>query len=329
MTTEESGMLFRPSERFHLDANSPIPLYHQVEQIILPSAPGAFPMTCTLRCAMLFSATLLAFLTCQFCLTARAEEPAKPKKIVLIAGKKSHGPGVHEYEKDVKLLRHCLATSPNAKTVKAESYFDGWPQDAKTLDDADAIVLLSDGLDNQYPIQQHPFLKDDHLQVIERQIRRGCGLVIIHWPLWVPSQVGQEKFMPWLGGFCDYQNRPGPGMSDKVDWSRQMEHPIVRGVRPFTFQDEYYGNVRFLGEDPRFTPILPFVGKPKATVWAWAWNREDGGRSFAFIGGHPHKNWEIPELRKTVLNAMLWAAKEEVPAGGVDSTLPDAQPAAQ
>ena len=92
----------------------------------------------------------------------------------------------------------------------------------------------------------------------------------------------------------------GPGMSDKVDWSKQAAHPICRGLKPFTFQDEYYGNVRFLGDDPRFMPILPFPGKPKQSVWAWAWQRDNSGRSFVFIGGHTHKNWQIDDPFVTV-----------------------------
>ena len=250
------------------------------------------------------------------------------KKIVLLAGKKSHGPGAHEYEKDAKLLKHCLDTSPNVKGVKTEVHFGGWPADPATLDTADTIVLLSDGLDRQYPTEQHPFLKGDHLAVVTRQLQRGCGLVIVHWPLWVPGKVGEEKFMPWLGGFCDYENPPAPGMSDPVDWSRQLGHPICRGLAPFAFQDEYYGNVRFRGTDPRFTPILPFPGKPKQPVWAWAWQRDGGGRSFAFIGGHSHANWQIDLLRKAILNAILWTAKAEIPAGGAASTVGAMPPAA-
>ena len=251
---------------------------------------------------------------------AAAREPTA-KKIVFLAGKKSHGPGAHEYEKDAKLLRACLDTSPNVKGVKTEVHFGGWPADPGTLDTADAIVLLSDGLDKQYPTEQHPFLKGDHLAVIERQVQRGCGLVVIHWPLWVPGKIGQEKFLPWLGGFCDYENPPQAGMSDPVDWSRQLGHPICRGLAPFEFQDEYYGNVRFRGDDPRFTPVLPFPGKAKERVWAWAWQRDDGGRSLAFIGGHSHANWKIEGLRKTVLNAILWTGRVELPAAGVQSTL--------
>jgi type 1 glutamine amidotransferase len=215
------------------------------------------------------------------------------------------------------------------KGVVTEAHFGGWPPDSKSLDDADTIVLLSDGLDKPYPIEQHPFLKDNHLAVIERQIQRGCGLVIVHWPLWVPAKVGNEKFMPWLGGFCDYETPPGSGMSDKVDWSKQAAHPVCRGLKPFTFQDEYYGNVRFRAEDPRFTPILPFPGKAKEQLWAWAWNRSDGGRSFAFIGGHAHANWKIDNLRKTILNAIVWTARIEVPSEGVQSSLPqEAKPQA-
>ena len=69
----------------------------------------------------------------------------KDKKIVLIAGVKSHKPGEHEYEKTMMLFMHCLDTAPNVKKVSTEVYVNGWPQDEKVLDDADTIVLFCDG----------------------------------------------------------------------------------------------------------------------------------------------------------------------------------------
>ncbi|NBV84757.1 MAG: hypothetical protein EBS01_00485 [Verrucomicrobia bacterium] len=57
--------------------------------------------------------------------------------------------------------------------------------------------------------------------------------------------------------------------------------------------------------------------KPQHT--AWAVDREDGGRGFGFTGGHFHKSWANDDQRKLVLNAILWTAKAEVPAGGVES----------
>jgi hypothetical protein len=33
-------------------------------------------------------------------------------------------------------------------------------------------------------------------------------------------------------------------------------------------------------------------------------------------GGHEHKNWGLPGLRRLMVNGILWSAKVEVPAGG-------------
>jgi hypothetical protein len=52
---------------------------------------------------------------------------------------------------------------------------------------------------------------------------------------------------------------------------------------------------------------------------AWAHERPDGARGFGFTGGHFHKNWGNDDFRKTVLNAILWTAKMEIPADGVPS----------
>lgn len=53
----------------------------------------------------------------------------------------------------------------------------------------------------------------------------------------------------------------------------------------------------------------------------WTFERPDGGRGFGFTGGHKHVNWSDNNCRKVVLNAMLWIAKAEVPANGVESTV--------
>jgi hypothetical protein len=50
----------------------------------------------------------------------------------------------------------------------------------------------------------------------------------------------------------------------------------------------------------------------------WVAEREGGGRGFGFTGGHRHVNWGNENFRKVVLNALLWIAKAEVPANGVN-----------
>jgi hypothetical protein len=98
---------------------------------------------------------------------------APPKKIVLIAGKKSHGPNTHEYEKGVRLLKHCLDNSPNVRGVEAVVVTDGWPEDARVLDEAATILLFSDGSDIEATL--HPLLNGNRMEVFSCQMKRGCG----------------------------------------------------------------------------------------------------------------------------------------------------------
>lgn len=274
---------------------------------------------------------LTALLTGEVALScaAAAESPKAVKKIVLIAGQKSHGPGDHEYEKGVKLLKHCLDTSPNVTSVKTEVYLEGWPQDGSVLEDADTILFYCDGSDRDE--QAHPLLRGNRLQTIDRLMKRGVGFVAIHYAVFVPSKKGGEQFLDWLGGYFDYENGTAANKwySKIVTKDYQVtpvtpEHPIARGLRPFEVREEYYFNMRFRENDRRLTPILSFSADKSdlSSVVGWAVERADGGRGFGYTGGHFHKNWDKDRVRKMMLNALLWTAKVEVPPGGVESKLP-------
>jgi len=56
--------------------------------------------------------------------------------------------------------------------------------------------------------------------------------------------------------------------------------------------------------------------KGREEIVAWAFERDKGGRSFGFTGGHTHKNWGDENFRRLVVNAILWTAKVEVPPDG-------------
>lgn len=248
---------------------------------------------------------------------------AKETKLVLLAGKKSHAAGEHEYEKTMMLFRYCLDTSLNVRRVAVEVYPNDWPEDETVLDDVDTIVIFGDG--GGADGAAHPLLRDNRMATLAKQIERGCGLVVIHWSLNLPSEIGKQTFLPWIGGFKDYENpvRPLGQPLGVEDWSKQAEHPILRGVEPFAMpEDEYKTPERLLSDAPGFTPILPYPGEPGDGLWAWAWQREDGGRGFGFAGGHCYSIWSNESLRKTVLNAILWTAHKDVPDDGAISTMP-------
>jgi hypothetical protein len=274
---------------------------------------------------------------------------AEPKKIVLIAGPLdgSHPRGTHEYEKTVQLFKFCLEHASNVTGLKVETHFGGWPKDPKTFDDADTIVLVSSGSDRKE--SDHPLLVGDRLSVIDKQMKRGCGLCLIHWSTFVPKEKAGDQVLEWVGGYFDYQSGPTKnGWYSKIQTvtvpCRPGKHPITSGMKPFEAKDEFYYNIRFREKDPRLVPILtvPMKGEGEQTV-AWAVERGEpsrvlgepgrvsAGRGFGFTGGHFFDNWKDDNYRKMALNAILWTAHVPVPEGGVKSEFPkefDAAPKA-
>lgn len=266
---------------------------------------------------------------------------AADKKVLFIAGPPSHGAGFHEYNAGLLLFQKCLAGIPGLKT---EISLNGWPRDAASLAEADAVVLFSDGG------PKHPALQDDHLAQLEKAMARGAGLGVIHYAVEPTRERGQVEFLRWLGGAFEVYWSVNPHWD--ANFTRLPVHPITRGVQPFTLRDEWYFQMRFVGGMKGVTPLLVAVpagpqvtarpdgdhgGNPAmraavargdAQTVSWAYERADGGRGWAYTGGHFHKNWGDDNARKLVLNAILWLAKLEVPDGGVQSVVTPAELAA-
>lgn len=249
------------------------------------------------------------------------------KKIVLIAGKKSHGPGAHEYLKSVKLLKVLLDRASNLKGIRTEIHFNGWPENPATLNDADTIVTISDGQDgDRYsPV---PFMTEERMKVMDKQMRRGCGFMTFHFSTFTPDRYGPQ-ILEWGGGYFDWQGDDGArnwySAIRKIESDVTLgapEHPITRGVAPLRYTEEFYYKIRFRHQDPRLKPILmvPALGGTalEHTV-AWAVERPNGGRGFGATIGHFYSNWQNDNYRRLILNAIVWTAGAEVPPNGVES----------
>lgn len=247
-------------------------------------------------------------------------------KIVLIAGPiTGHPKEAHEYEKCIVLLKELIETSPNLPVhPQVELHFDGWPANPATLDDADTIVLISDGGDHRE--QDHPLYVGDRREQFARQMKRGCGCVFLHWSTFHPARFHDDT-TEWAGGYFDYETGATANhwysaiqtwMADAIP---QRGHPVTRGVHPYRAQEEFYYRLKFREGDTRLTSLLQThpPGETNDFTVAWAVERKDGGRGFGTTGGHFFTNYWQPDFRRLVLNAMVWTAKLEVPADGVES----------
>lgn len=277
---------------------------------------------------MMYRATLVVSL---FLPAALVAQDAKPKKLVILAGPKSHGPvgnGIHDYGWSAKLLKVMLDNSNIKNRIRVEIHLDGWPRDPRTLEDADAIMVISDGRDGDQYAEAPHLASPERVRFMEQQMKRGCGFLTFHFSTFAPNQYARQM-LDWSGGFFQWET------DGKKQWysaitTKEAEvkiataaHPIARGVKPFSMKEEFYFNIRFSGKDERLKPIwvVPSLNgrEPDGKVVAWAREREDGGRGFGTTCGHFYENWKHPEFRTLMLNALCWCAKVEVPREGVES----------
>lgn len=236
----------------------------------------------------------------------------KTKKVVFLAGKPSHGPGTHEWDQAARLVKERFQQATNIEPLQIDVYDNGWPQNAAALDGADAIVFFADGRD------MHPLVDPGRLAKIRELAKRGTGLVFLHYSIDPPSGA-QQDLMNWMGGSYEPGFSQNPVNVVKVTPAGNS-HPITRGCSGYVLEDEWYFDIRFRPNDANVVPVM--TGKlpprePKDKVLAWAYTRPDGGRGFGFAGGHYTDNWRMEPFRKLVMNAILWAAKAEVPKDGV------------
>ena len=299
------------------------------------------------RSKVLRRITALALLFIAGAIVAQVPARTADKRIVLIAGRPSHPPGMHEFRAGCLLFQKALSSFPG---VTVQVYDMGWPakqvngervDDSAALDNADAVLIFSDGG------KGHPAIQGDRAKVLDALAARGAGLGFAHYAVEVPAGAPGETMHRWSGGYYETYYSVNPMW--KPAFEKLPNHPITRGVGPFATHDEWYFNMRWTPDaatKSRITPILvatpsdevrkgPYVSprgpydhiiadSGRAETMMWAYERPDGGRSFGFTGGHTHANWGDPNQRRIMLNALLWLAKVEVPARGVQDTIAEA-----
>jgi putative membrane-bound dehydrogenase-like protein len=253
-------------------------------------------------------------------------------KVVLIAGRDSHGSSAHNWGDGVDLLSNALAKE-SGLDIETSIYKGGWPRDPSIFKGAATVVVLADGGG------RHPVMK--HLDEFDALAEKGVGLVCVHYAVEVPKGTSGDMMKKWIGGYFETFWSVNPHWT--ADFKTIGKHPVANGVKPFTMKDEWYYHMRFRDGMKGVTPILsalppadtlkrgdgPHSNNPhvKAAVLerkekqhvGWASERPNGQRGFGTTGAHHHKSWDQDDFRTCVLNAIVWTAKLEVPKAGVKS----------
>lgn len=274
---------------------------------------------------------LLLFISCLIAAFSSSGLGQQDAKIVFISGGPSHGPMKHEHRAGSIILAEALNRSGLPVEAKLVPHY-GYPKDTSILDDAATIVIFCTG--------HRGHVLNPHLDAFDSLMKKGIGVVMIHWATEAEKGKAGQKFLEWMGGFCDLDWSVNPHWTP--NFADFPEHPVSNGLKPFRVDDEWYYHMRFVDGMDGVTSILadlppvktlirpdgPRSGNPtvrkavangeKQTV-AWAYERPTGGRGFGFTGAHNHTSWQNENFRKVMLNGILWTAGVTVPVDGCPS----------
>ncbi len=258
---------------------------------------------------------------------------ADPTRVLVVVGPSDHPPGSHEVAAGGRLLKHCLENTTDVPDVRAD-VVEGWPDQAqRTL--ARCVVFIGD----TFPANRLPD-PERNLTDLDAMMRRGCGIACVHYATGLlgndVSPDGDHPLLRWLGGYfanrsCAHHQSIAKFFERATITPAAPSHPVSRGWKEFTLHDEPYinnyfgpGNVMAPNVTALATSMLPPDAPRRETV-AWCVERPGGGRGFAIVMPHFYRNWRDENLRRFILNGVVWSAGLDVPAEGVTTVLPDLQ----
>ena len=259
-------------------------------------------------------------------------------QVLVVIGPSNHPPGSHEVSAGGRLMADCinraqgLLVNAGKERLRAEA-IASWPTDRAVLDAARTLVFIGDTFPGERMEDSERVMND-----IATMMKRGCGIVCVHYATGLRAEDvaddGDHPLLHWMGGYfatrCKHHQSIAKIYSEALITPSDEEHPLKRGWKAFQVNDEPYIN-NYFGKDGNrlavsVTPIAVSMlppEKPQKEIVAWATTRADGGRGFGIVMPHFYRNWRQDDLRKLIMNAVVWTAGLDVPADGVRTEAPD------
>ena len=218
-------------------------------------------------------------------------EKTRPIRVVLVAGKKDHGKGEHDYPAWQKAWEALFKLADRCEVATAWE----WPA-KEEFQKADVMVFY-----------QHGDWTPARAADVDAFLDRGGGLVYVHWA--VDGREDAPGFAKRIGlasrgGKIKYRHGPLD-----LAFNPAVKHPVARNFDRLKLVDESYWTLT--GDLPADRVIATQVedGEPRPLFWT----TEPGkGRVFVSIPGHYSWTFDDPLFRVVLLRGIAWAAKEPV-----------------
>ncbi|MDP6557708.1 MAG: ThuA domain-containing protein [Pirellulaceae bacterium] len=220
----------------------------------------------------------------------KTHESTRPLNMVLVAGKKDHGPGEHDYPAWQIQWGQLLASAPDVSVSLALEF----PTEDQ-IGAADVLIFFQKGA-----------WDDERARNMDKFFARGGGAVYIHWAVNGDERVAEFSKRIGLasrGGNIRYRHGPLTLNMHNTD------HPIMRNFDSLQLYDESYW---LLTGDPQDVTLLATSvedGEPQPQLWTY---EKGSGRVFVSIPGHYSWTFDDPLFRVLLLRGIAWTAKEPV-----------------
>lgn len=218
-------------------------------------------------------------------------EPTRPITVVLVSGRKDHGPGEHDYPAWQKAWKELLGVAEKTTVQTA----DDWPS-ADQLKAADVLVFYQQGK-----------WTSERARDMDAFLARGGGAVYVHYAVDGGADApgfAQRIGLAWQGGRSKFRHGPLD-----LGFESGSRHPVGRNFNKVHFHDESYWQ---LAGDPKRISLLA-SGKEDGRDQPLFWTLEPSkGRVFVSIPGHFAWTFDDPLFRILLLRGIAWTAREPV-----------------
>ncbi|MBN9520323.1 ThuA domain-containing protein [bacterium] len=217
--------------------------------------------------------------------------PVRPITIVLVSGRKDHGPGEHDYPAWKTAWKELLGVAEKTTVETA----DDWPSAAQ-FQKADVLVFYQQGK-----------WTPERARDMDAFLARGGGAVYVHYAVDGGADApgfAQRIGLAWQGGRSKFRHGPLD-----LGFETGAKHPIGRNFNKAHFHDESYWQ---LVGDPKGITLLA-SGKEDGKDQPLFWTLEPAkGRVVVSIPGHFAWTFDDPLFRVLLLRGIAWAAREPV-----------------
>lgn len=218
-------------------------------------------------------------------------QPTRPITVVLVSGRKDHGPGEHDYPAWQKAWSELFGIADRTRVETA----DTWPS-SDQLATADVLVFYQQGT-----------WTPERAADMDRFLQRGGGAVYIHYAVdGGPDAPGfaQRIGLAWQGARSKFRHGPL-----ELGFETGSQHPIGRNFTSLQLHDESYWQLVGRPDEVTLIAQADEDGAPQPLFWTL---EPANGRVVVSIPGHYSWTFDDPLFRVLLLRSIAWAAQEPV-----------------